>query len=108
VRQVIASGGFTKSEIWLQAVTDALDREIRVPVWSETSCLGAALWGMLAAEPRRSLEDIARMVKHGASCRPDSESAGLYDRMYPLYTRLYRAMGESFDDVACLQRTLST
>jgi gluconokinase len=107
VRQVIASGGFTKSEIWLQAVTDALYREIRVPAWSETSCLGAALWSMLAAGLGRSLEDMAGMVQLARSCLPNPETAALYDRIYPLYTRLYRAVGESFDDIARLQRNLA-
>lgn len=41
-RQVVASGGFTQSDFWLQTVTDAINREMVVPAWGETSCLGAA------------------------------------------------------------------
>jgi gluconokinase len=106
VKQVIASGGFTKSDLWLQVVTDALNRELIVPLWGETSALGAALWTMLAANRTDSLEKVVDFVNLGASCQPDPAGAQIYDRMYPLYVGLYRAVGGAFDEVAELQQWL--
>jgi gluconokinase len=56
VRQIIASGGFTKSELWLRVMADALNWELSVPVWGETSALGAALWALLGAGKVDTLE----------------------------------------------------
>ena len=106
VKQVIASGGFTKSDLWLQVVADALNRELTIPIRGETSALGAALWAMLAAGRAESLEKVGGFVKLGESYRPNPESAKIYDKMYPLYTRLYQAVGGAFDEVADLQQWL--
>lgn len=106
VRQVIASGGFTKSDLWLQVMADALDRDLVIPVWGETSALGAAFWALLSARGGEGLEKAGDFVKLGESCRPTPESVEIYNRMYPLFEKLYQSLEKSFDEVAELQRTL--
>jgi gluconokinase len=106
VREILASGGFTKSALWLQVMADALDRELRIPAWGETSVLGAALWALLSACGEEALEKAGGFVKLGDSCRPNPESAEIYNRIYPVFERLYQALEKNFDEVADLQRTL--
>jgi gluconokinase len=107
VGQIIASGGFTKSDLWLQVMADALNRELTVPVWGETSALGAAFWALLGAGRVNTLEKLGDFVESGRSCRPNQESAGIYDKVYPLYLKLYQHLLEAFDEVAELQRGLA-
>jgi gluconokinase len=107
VKQIIASGGFTQSEFWLQVVTDVLNREMVVPPWGETSCLGAAYWAILGTGGAESLEGLTDFVKPGRSCLPRKENAALYRRIYPLYLRLYRAASGNFEDIARLQQELA-
>ena len=106
VRQILASGGFTKSPLWLQVMADALDRELMIPAWGETSALGAAFWPLLSARGETALEKAGDLVKLENSCRPNPENVQIYNRIYPLFERLYRALEKNFDDVAELQRTL--
>ncbi|MBN2033559.1 MAG: gluconokinase [Deltaproteobacteria bacterium] len=106
IKQVIASGGFTKSDLWLQVVSDALNRELIVPEWGETSALGAALWAMLAAGRAETLEGAADFVKQGDACLPDPENAKIYERIYPLYGRLYEDLKAAFNEVTELQQWL--
>jgi gluconokinase len=106
IRQITASGGFTQSDFWLQVVTDALNREVVVPHWGETSCRGAAFWAMLAAGKGKGLEALADFAKPGRSCSPNRTDAAVYDRVYPLHIKLYQALKDNFDDVARLQREL--
>jgi gluconokinase len=106
VRQIIASGGFTKSKLWLQVMADALDRELWIPLWGETSALGAAFWALLSARGGERLEEAGDFVKLGNSCRPDPESVEIYNRIYPVFERLYQSLGKSFDQVAELQAKL--
>jgi gluconokinase len=107
VKQVLASGGFTQSDFWLQVVTDVLNQELVVPAWGETSCLGAAFWAMLGTGRTASLESLKDFVKPGRSCLPRPEKADLYRRIYPLYQRLYRAVCGNFEEVARLQQELT-
>ncbi|MEW6668961.1 MAG: gluconokinase [Thermodesulfobacteriota bacterium] len=104
--QVIASGGFTKSNLWVQVITDALNRKLVVPVWGETSSLGAAFWAMLGAGKVDSIEGFRDYVPLGKTYRPNRKDVAVYDRVYPIYARLYRALEGSFDEVAELQRDL--
>ncbi len=105
-RQVIASGGFTQSDFWLQVVTDALDCEVIVPEWGETSSLGAALWALLGTGRIAGLENLGTVAPAGRVFRPGTVGAALYNRIYPLYLKLYQATRESFDGVALLQQEL--
>jgi len=106
LRQVIASGGFTKSGLWLQVMADALDRDLGIPVWGETSALGAAFWALLSALGGEGLEKAGDFVTLGDTCRPNPESVEIYNRMYPLFEQLYQSLEKSFDDVAELQAKL--
>ncbi len=107
VKQIIASGGFTQSDFWLQVVTDVLNREMVVPPWGETSCLGAAYWAMLGTGRAASLESLKDLVKPGRSCLPGKENAALYQGIYPLYLKLYRSVSGNFEDIARLQHELA-
>ena len=107
VRQVIASGGFTQSDFWVQVVTDVLNREMVIPPWGETSCLGAAFWAMLGTGHAANLESLNDLVKPGRSCLPLKENAALYHRIYPLYQRLYRDVSGNFEEIARLQQELA-
>lgn len=106
VRQILASGGFTKSPLWLQVMADALGRELMIPAWGETSALGAAFWPLLLARGGARLEEAGDFMKLGDSCRPDPESVEIYNRMYPLFEKLYQSLENSFDEVAELQTKL--
>jgi gluconokinase len=107
VKQIVASGGFTKSELWLQVMADVLGRDLNVPLWGETSALAAAFWAALAAGCVGSMEDIRKWVDYGHACRPVPENSAVYERVYPLYTKLYQAAAGSFDDIARLQIDLA-
>jgi gluconokinase len=106
VRQIVASGGFTKSELWLQVMADALGRELSVPVWGETSALAAAFWPFLSMGGAASISDIRNWVQFSRVLRPASEHAAVYDRIYPLYTELYQSLADGFDEIGRLQNEL--
>jgi len=107
VKQIVASGGFTKSEVWIQVMADVLGRDLNVTVWGETSALAAAFWAALAAGRAGSMEDIRKWVHHSHACRPVPENTAVYERVYPVYTKLYQAAAGSFDDIARLQYDLA-
>jgi len=96
VREVRASGGFTRSPLWLQIVADVLDQELRVPAWGETSCLGAAFWPLLACGALASLEEAGAAVRVAQTQPPDPERARAYQPFYALFQDLYAALSPLF------------
>jgi gluconokinase len=87
-------------------MADALNRELLLPVWGETSALGAAFWALLSARGEEGLEKAGDFVKLRDSCSPNLESVEIYNRMYPLFEKLYQSLEKSFDEVAELQAEL--
>ena len=70
IRQIVASGGFTKSDLWMRIMADALNRELTVPAWGETSALGAAFWAMLGTGYLERIEDVRDLVEMGGNTTP--------------------------------------
>jgi gluconokinase len=108
LEQIVASGGFAQSGLWLQVMADVLDRELNVPVWGETSALAAAFWAALAAGAAGCMEDIRSWVRIDRVCRPIDRNTAVYDRIYPLYMRLYETAAGHFEEIARLQGALDT
>ena len=96
IREVRASGGFTRSPFWLQMTADVLNRELAVPAWGETSSLGAALWAIKGADTLSALEDIENMVSIGDLCRPEPKTVEVYVKIYEVYKDLYAAVSPLF------------
>jgi len=103
MRQIRASGGFTRSPFWLQLVADVLNRELVVPAWGETSSLGAALWAIRGAGTLSCLDDIEKLIPIGAVCRPDPGNSEIYERLYVLYKDLYTAVSPLFAGIIPFQ-----
>jgi gluconokinase len=104
LREIRASGGFTQSPLWLQMMSSVLNRELSVPVWGETSSLGAAFWALYALGVIERFEEIGDLMPLVDSCQPLSEEVDMYDQLYPIYTDLYAELEGSFDRIAGLQR----
>jgi gluconokinase len=104
IEAVRASGGFVRSDLWLNIMSSALNREIQIPATGETSSLGAAAWALLGAGELSNLEEMAKLAPVESVCAPVTALAQQYDRLYPLYTRLYTASLEAFDELAALSR----
>ena len=108
IREVRASGGFTHSTLWPQIIASALNRELRVPTWGETSALGAAFWAMRGAGVLPAFEKAGELVSIGSQFRPVAAEAAVYDKLYRIYTELYGSLATAFDQVAEFQRGQET
>lgn len=97
ILRVRASGGFTKSPLWLQIVTDVLNRSLVVPQWGETSSLGAAFWVLLAIGAVENLASLERLVPLGDFYEPIGSNATLYDQLYSIYKEIYCSSLSAFD-----------
>lgn len=104
VERAVASGGFTRSDLWLQITSDVLGIPLHIPQWGETSSLGAAFWAMLGAQLAGNLEELARRVPIGGTIHPRVELVSFYDDLYRLYKGLYRVLIPFWEDLAHLRR----
>jgi len=102
-QEVRASGGFTRSRLWLQVAASVLDQEILVPSWGETSSLGAAFWAMLGAGHVSTLEELGGLVEVATSYLPVEKETRIYSQLYAIYEEIYTSLRGAFDKMGALQ-----
>jgi gluconokinase len=89
VKQVIANGGYTNSDIWLQIQADVFDRDIAVAGVGEASAFGAAYVGMAATGMINSLKQPLPAMQVQKVIRPTKENSKTYKEMYMAFIDLY-------------------
>jgi gluconokinase len=105
VREVRATGGFARSPLWRQLLTDALGMDIGFAAGHEGSSFGAALLGMDALG-LASIDLAAELVRIEQTTTPDPEAAAVYRELLPLFSALYDALLPSFKTLRQLGPTL--
>ncbi len=90
--EVIASGGGSKSTLWLQMQADILQRPIRVTKGDEEACKGAAIAAGVGCGVYASLEEGCRAaVRFGDRMyEPQVKNKEVYDKAFGIYLELYQ------------------
>lgn len=95
IRRVINAGGIPQRNNVLNRVyANVLGRPVLVPAQSTTS-LGSALFAFLAAGTFRTIEEAQEKIcPQHKQFDPDRPEQVVYDKLYPLYHKLYFQFGE--------------
>lgn len=100
--RIVAASGGAKNALWLKIKASMYDVPYLVPEELECGVVGAAVL-MAAATGDGSVEDAAvRMVRFGGEVLPDPAWRDTYDRMMPIYDRLYDHSKAFYDDLDAL------
>ncbi len=92
VRQLLASGGGSRSKVWTQLKADVIGKPITTVKVTETGCLGAAILARHAVSGT-PLKRLARaMVRTGPVVRPQPGNSAYYRKRFEIYRRLYPAL----------------
>lgn len=100
VARLRATGGFTRSDVWVQTVADILDVPLEVPAVSEATAFGAALLGMSALGLVDDLAATAGLVTVASSCDPDAAHRVTHDTAHERYAELVDVLEGPFDRLA--------
>ncbi len=96
VREVRATGGFARSPLWRQMLTDVLGVPVGFPRSYEGSGFGAALLGMAALGLVDGLDHVADLVRVDDVLTPDPEAAAVYTELLPVFASLYDALEPTY------------
>jgi gluconokinase len=106
IREIRATGGFSRSALWRRILAAAFGRPIGYASSPEGTSLGAALLGMTAIGMLDSLDRAAELVAVSDGEAPDRGEAELYARLLPVFDSAYEALAETFAGLAAMQRRL--
>ena len=95
VSRIINGGGIPQKNETLNAVyANVMNKPILVPQGDVTS-LGSAIFAFLAAGTFQSVEEAqSALCPSYKTVQPDARSAAVYQELFPIYRRLYFAMGQ--------------
>ena len=102
--QVIAVGGGTMNELWLQIVSDVCGICQIVPEQTIGACYGDAFLAGLAVGAVERIETLNQVwVKNNKVIKPDPMKKQLYDQHYQLFRDLFSQSKETIHRLADLQ-----
>jgi xylulokinase len=103
--QVRVSGGATVEPLWLQMLSDVLNREVvTVTGAAEGGAYGAALVAGVGTGDLGTLADAAGLVRETSRFTPDAGNAEVYERLFAVHRGLYRTLEPTFAELADAQR----
>jgi len=88
--RLVAVGGATRNQFWMQNKADVTGLPIDVPEVEESTPLGAAILAGIGTGLYRNEQDaFERVYKPGKTYQPDPQLAPKYARWYQIYKQLY-------------------
>ena len=87
--RILATGGGTKNDLWMQIVADIARVELAIPKEQIGASYGDAFMAGVGVGLFQDLADIDRWVQIGKIVQPDLEASGKYDFNYRLFRSLY-------------------
>ncbi|MFD2611136.1 gluconokinase [Paenibacillus gansuensis] len=104
-KKIHATGGFARSPLWRQMMSDIFGQEVVVPESYESSCLGAAVLGLYATGRTDTLSIVSGMVGETYEHKPIPAHAEAYRKLLPIYISLSRKFEEEYAAIAEFQRS---
>jgi len=95
VRRVINGGGVPqRNEVLNRVYANVFNKPVLVPE-SEVTSLGSAIFAFLAAGAFRTIEEAQdALCPRYRTVEPDPAAAAVYEELYPLFRKLYFALGK--------------
>jgi len=102
-REIRATGGFARSDFWLQICADLFGRPLTVPAQTEGSALGALALGLVGLGLADDLSAVHRLVQPGRRLEPDLANHEHYAELYALYQQVSQSLQPHFRTLAQLR-----
>lgn len=103
INDVRATGGGGKSAFWRQMQADIFQAPVSTLAAEEGPAYGAALLAGVGTGHFADVNDaVARCVRVVTTTQPDPTHAAVYDRVYPIYRRLYTQLRDDMHALAAL------
>lgn len=91
VRNIMAVGGGTKNEEWLQIIADVLGKPVNTSRITMGAAYGDALMAALQAGFYEDWDALSRVIEPRKTYKPEQPAAAYYEKHKELFARLYEA-----------------
>lgn len=106
VKQIQATGGFARSRVWRQMMSDVFNQKVVIPEIFESSCLGAVILGMYATKEIDDLSEVSKFVGKTFEHVPNEENSQIYQKLYPIYKDMLKNFEKGYSKIAEFQKSM--
>ncbi|WP_252230277.1 gluconokinase [Clostridium sp. ZBS15] len=103
INTIYATGGFVRSELWVQILADIFNKKVVIAESYESSCLGAAIIAMKALNMIKNIEQIESLIPTSKVFEPNIENHKVYIENFKIYRKLYEKLKDEFLEINNLQ-----
>ncbi|BAP85196.1 gluconokinase [Paucilactobacillus hokkaidonensis JCM 18461] len=103
-KEIMATGGFARSELWRQMLADIFESPVTIPKSFESGALAAVVMGMKSLGTIDDLSDIKNFIGETNTYQPNPENYEVYRELVPIYIRLSRQLQTEYANIAAFQR----
>ncbi len=96
VEVIYATGGFTQSALWLQLLSDILNKKICVLNTVDASAMGAIYMGMRVKNVIREWDDLKRFSVTQKEFIPSGDREEIYENHIRIFSNLYDKLKDDF------------
>jgi gluconokinase len=89
IGRIYASGGFTRSDVWLQMIADVFNKEVALSGVADASAIGAAIMGFLALGLVDDLDAAKELIHVVRTYEPEVARHAIYQGNYRIFAQLY-------------------
>lgn len=105
IKEIRASGGFARSELWLQILADVFGHTIEIPASYHASAFGAGIIALIGGGQLDHLEESDRWTDVTQMIEPDLTTHQTYAQIFEIYQSIYLALEKPFQQLADIQKT---
>lgn len=103
-KTILASGGFSRSKLWLQMLADIFGKEVHLPLSYQSSAWGAAWFGLVATGEEQRLEDIKGSIPMKETVHPNEKNHKNYQSMFDIYDHTSAQLHTTFQQLSAFQQ----
>lgn len=107
VQSIYANGGFIQSSLWLQVLSDILDKKIYVSYAADASAMGAVFLGMRFTGELGDWSEIKKLVKVDQEFLPVPGNHEVYMKNFAIYEQLYGKLKDDFQRIDRIQKEIN-
>jgi xylulokinase len=105
IKDVILTGGASKSGLWNQIKADVLGREVKTIKNQDTGCLGAAILAGVGSGVFDSIQEACEsVIEEGEKYTPNKKKIGIYNEYYAIYKNLYENLKALFKKLSRIEK----
>lgn len=104
VKEIILSGGASRSHIWNQIKADVLGKKVKTIKNQDSGCLGAAILAGVGSGVYTSIDEACKLIiKDDVIYYTDKNKKNLYDKYHDVYKNLYESVKPIFQKLANIE-----